>query len=70
MFQLRMSREEIGNYLGLTIESISRLLSRFKKEGLLRVTNREIEMLDPIRLKAMAAGTQTCNYQRLFDSVA
>ena len=61
MFQLRMSREEIGNYLGLTIESISRLLSRFKKEGLLRVTNREIEMLDPIRLKAMAAGTQTCN---------
>ena len=61
MFQLRMSREGIGNYLGLTIESISRLLSRFKKEGLLRVTNREIEMLDPIRLKAMAAGTQTCN---------
>ena len=30
-FQLRMSREDIGNYLGLTIESISRLLSRFRK---------------------------------------
>jgi CRP/FNR family transcriptional regulator len=59
-FQLRMSREEIGNYLGLTIESISRLLSRFKKEGLVRVSNREIELLDPVRLKAITAGTQTC----------
>lgn len=59
-FQLRMSREEIGNYLGLTIESISRLLSKFKKEGLLRVSNREIELLEPIRLKAITAGTQTC----------
>ena len=60
-FQLRMSREEIGNYLGLTIESISRLLSRFKKDSLLRVSNREIELLDPMRLKAITAGTQTCN---------
>ena len=59
-FQLRMSREEIGNYLGLTIESISRLLSRFKKQNLLRVSNREIEMLAPEDLKAIAAGTQTC----------
>ncbi len=57
-FQLRMSREEIGNYLGLTIESISRLLSRLKKQGLLRVANREIELLDPERLRAIAAGTQ------------
>ncbi len=57
-FQLRMSREEIGNYLGLTIESISRLLSRLKKQGLLRVANREIELLDPERLRAIAAGTE------------
>lgn len=60
-FQLRMSREEIGNYLGLTIESISRLLSRFKKQNLLRVSNREIEILQPENLKAIAAGTQTCD---------
>lgn len=57
-FQLRMSREEIGNYLGLTIESISRLLSRLKKQGLLRVANREIELLDPERLRAIAAGVE------------
>ncbi|MNR83782.1 Transcriptional activator protein Anr [compost metagenome] len=59
-FQLRMSREDIGNYLGLTIESISRLLSKFKKQGLLKVNNREIELLDLTMLKAMAAGTETC----------
>ena len=60
-FQLRMSREEIGNYLGLTIESISRLLSRFKKQSLLCVSNREIEILEPVSLKAIAAGTETCS---------
>jgi len=60
-FQLRMSREEIGNYLGLTIESISRLLSRFKKQSLLRVSNREIEILEPVHLKAIAAGTESCD---------
>jgi len=60
-FQLRMSREDIGNYLGLTIESISRLLSRFKKMGLLQVSNREIVVLDPTRLKAIAAGTEKCD---------
>jgi CRP/FNR family transcriptional regulator len=59
-FGLRMSREDIGNYLGLTIESISRLLSRFKKQGLVQVDKREVILLDPARLKAMAAGTELC----------
>ena len=59
-FILRMSREEIGNYLGLTIESVSRLLSKFKKEGWLRVSNREIEILQPAKLKAITAGTDVC----------
>lgn len=59
-FQLRMSREDIGNYLGLTIESVSRLLSRFKKQGWLKVDKREVTLLDPAILKAMAAGTEQC----------
>lgn len=58
-FQLRMTREEIGNYLGLTIESISRLLSRFKKRDLLKVNNREVVLLDPATLKALATGAET-----------
>jgi CRP/FNR family transcriptional regulator len=57
-FQLRMSREDIGNYLGLTIESISRLLSRFKKQGWLKVDKREVELIAPAKLKALAAGTE------------
>jgi CRP/FNR family transcriptional regulator len=60
-FQLRMSREEIGNYLGLTIESISRLLSKFKKQGLIKVSNRDVEILDLTMVKAVAAGTQKCS---------
>ncbi|HEU4374457.1 MAG TPA: fumarate/nitrate reduction transcriptional regulator Fnr [Telluria sp.] len=59
-FQLRMSREDIGNYLGLTIESVSRLLSRFKKQGLMTVDKREVTLLQPALLKAMAAGTEQC----------
>jgi len=60
-FQLRMTREEIGNYLGLTIESISRLLSKFKKQGWIKVNNRELELLEPATLKAVAAGTKSCS---------
>ncbi|NNG22887.1 fumarate/nitrate reduction transcriptional regulator Fnr [Telluria aromaticivorans] len=60
-FGLRMSREDIGNYLGLTIESISRLLSRFKKQGLIAVDKREVHLVEPARLKAIAAGTEQCS---------
>ncbi|MES3020459.1 MAG: fumarate/nitrate reduction transcriptional regulator Fnr [Pseudomonadota bacterium] len=60
-FQLRMSREDIGNYLGLTIESISRLLSRFKTQGWVKIDKREITLLDVPLLKAMAAGTAQCS---------
>ncbi|NYT85752.1 fumarate/nitrate reduction transcriptional regulator Fnr [Pollutimonas harenae] len=45
-FILRMSREEIGNYLGLTLETVSRLFSRFAREGLIRVHQREVHILD------------------------
>jgi CRP/FNR family transcriptional regulator len=55
-FQLRMSREEIGNYLGLTIESISRLMSRFKREGLIGVSQRDVELLELATLQKIGAG--------------
>ena len=60
-FQLRMSREDIGNYLGLTIESISRLLSRFKKQGWIAVDKRDVTLLDPAKLKALASGADVCS---------
>jgi CRP/FNR family transcriptional regulator len=50
---LRMTREEIGNYLGLTLETVSRLLSRFQREGLLAVQQRDVEIRSTDRLMEM-----------------
>jgi CRP/FNR family transcriptional regulator len=41
-----MSRGEIGSYLGLTLETVSRGLSRFQERGLLAVKQRWIRLLD------------------------
>ena len=45
-FNLSMTRGEIGNYLGLTVETISRLLTRFQKEGLIKVEGKLITIID------------------------
>jgi len=58
-FQLRMSREDIGNYLGLTIESVSRLLSKFKKLEWINVDKREIQISDLSKLKLVAMQATT-----------
>lgn len=50
-FVLRMTREEIGNYLGLTLETVSRLFSRFQRDGFLKVKQREVELRDAARLR-------------------
>ena len=52
-FALRMTREEIGSYLGLTLETVSRLFSRFQREGLLAVQQRDIEIRNTGRLMEM-----------------
>jgi CRP/FNR family transcriptional regulator len=41
-----MTRNEIGNYLGLTVETISRLLTRFQKEALIKVDGKLISIID------------------------
>jgi CRP/FNR family transcriptional regulator len=53
-FRLSMSRAEIGNYMGLTVETVSRVFSRLQKQGILDVDNREVEILDMAKLKAIA----------------
>lgn len=55
-FQLRMSREDIGAYLGLTVESVSRQLSRLRQGGIVALHNRDLRILDRLRLQGMAAG--------------
>jgi CRP/FNR family transcriptional regulator len=49
-FNLSMSRSDIGNYLGLALETVSRLFTRFQNEGLLRVDRKHIELIDRDRL--------------------
>ncbi|MES2116567.1 MAG: fumarate/nitrate reduction transcriptional regulator Fnr [Pseudomonadota bacterium] len=55
-FQLRMSREDMGGYLGLTIESVSRLLSRFRKQEWISIENRDLRILDRGALEALSTG--------------
>jgi CRP/FNR family transcriptional regulator len=45
-FVLRMTREEIGSHLGLKLETVSRLFSRFAEERLIAVSGRVIKLLD------------------------
>ena len=53
-FMLRLTREDIGSYLGLQLETVSRLLSRFQAGGLLQVQGRLVKLLDLPALKQMA----------------
>jgi CRP/FNR family transcriptional regulator len=52
-FVLRMTREEIGSYLGLKLETVSRLFSRFHQEGLIQVQGRSVKLLDTAALKQL-----------------
>jgi CRP/FNR family transcriptional regulator len=45
-FYLRMTREDIGNYLGMKLETVSRIFSRFQKFGLISVQQKQIAIID------------------------
>lgn len=51
-FLLRMSRAEIGSYLGTTLETVSRSLSQFAREGFIKVRSRHIELVQVAQLRA------------------
>ena len=52
-FQLRMSRQEIGSYLGLKLETISRTFSHLQESGLIAVKARSVELLNLPGLRAL-----------------
>lgn len=52
-FQLSMSRGDISSYLGIRVESVSRLLGRFRDKGWLGVSQRDIELRDRAGLEAL-----------------
>ena len=55
-FYLPMSRTDIGNFLGLTIETVSRVFSRLQKQGVLKVNRKDIEILQIDALRNISAG--------------
>lgn len=52
-FTLPMTRQEIGSYLGLTLETVSRAFSALAEAGLLQVAQRELELLDVDQLRVL-----------------
>ena len=52
---LVMSRQDIGHFLGLALETVSRLMSRFQEQGLIEVVGRQVRLLDPTRMETLAA---------------
>lgn len=54
---LRMTREEIGSYLGLKLETVSRAFSKFQEDGVLEVKQRQIRVLDLDALNKLVNGS-------------
>ena len=63
-FYLSMSRHEIGNYLGLAVETVSRLFTKFQDEGLLKVDRKHVELLELDALEAIVTRTTMGDHQR------
>jgi CRP/FNR family transcriptional regulator len=59
-FQLRMSRQEIGSYLGLKLETVSRAFSHFQEDRLICVKVRSVEILDLPRLRCIVGQHHAC----------
>ena len=58
---LRMTREEIGSYLGLKLETVSRTFSKFVEEGIVEVKQRHVRILEPDALKRIVNSQQACH---------
>ena len=56
---LRMTREEIGSYLGLKLETVSRTFSKFAEDGIIEVKQRHVRILNTDALKLLV-NSQTC----------
>lgn len=55
-YNLPMSRQEIGNYLGLTIETVSRLFTKFQRNGLVKINRKAISLEDLPAIHAICDG--------------
>ncbi|MDM7457286.1 MAG: fumarate/nitrate reduction transcriptional regulator Fnr [Tepidimonas sp.] len=62
---LRMTREEIGSYLGMKLETVSRTFSRFQEDGIIEVKQRYVRILDPNALNALVNHAHTGGTDRV-----
>jgi CRP/FNR family transcriptional regulator len=53
--KLSMSRQEIANYLGLTIETVSRIMSRFQREELISINRKQVSIKNPDVIKRLSS---------------
>jgi len=58
---LRMTREEIGSFLGLKLETVSRTFSKFAEDGIVEVKQRHVRIINPSALKLLV-NAQTCQH--------
>ena len=58
---LRMTREEIGSYLGLKLETVSRTFSKFVEEGIVEVKQRHVRIIDATALRNIVNSQQPCH---------
>ena len=56
-FRLPMSRNDIGNFLGLAVETVSRVFTRLQKQDIIRVEGKDIEVLDMQAICHLSNGT-------------
>ncbi len=56
-FILRMTREEIGSYLGLKLETVSRIFSKLQQGGLIAIDKKSVHLLNVTALKALMGRT-------------
>ena len=59
-FKLPMPRSDIGNYLGLAVETVSRVLTRFQNQGLINVQGRDIQIMDLRGLQVLLKNETKC----------
>ncbi|AAU91868.1 MULTISPECIES: helix-turn-helix domain-containing protein [Methylococcus] len=55
-FRLSLTRQEIGEYLGMALETVSRILSQFASQGVITINSRNVQILDTATLNRIARG--------------
>lgn len=67
-FRLSMSRNEIGNYLGLAVETVSRIFTRFQKSQLISVDGKEVQIVDSEALLKLSGEAPECELTTLDET--